>query len=308
MRGCCLVTGEFKKKTCANRRASRVSTHAAIRLPWPAVVHNSPIQTHASPRLPLPAIKQMPIACPNSNCKLACTVEGCRAGPFKSKSDLKRHALQHGTGRRHDCTALGCTRVRSKGFTRSDKLTDHMLAGHDEDDMFVCTRCSSNLSRDLFSIHNPASYISHYRTCPMPRCSTKFHTSRIDLRHNRDRLQSHILEKHDLKARTHFANLLRLRGYDARTCEVICPVCPSPSLFANHGDFIEHLMQMHIQGRACRFHLHDKCDWWCVDYRLKDCTWVSDEIRQHRRTILRICPLFTRWNPLWEDIKCQRQD
>lgn len=186
-----------------------------------------------------------------------------------------------------------------------------MLAGHDDDDMFVCNKCKCTLLRDLFTLHvRDFSTLSKYRTYPMPRCSFKvqsglgWHVICLDKR------QAHLLEKHDLKARIHFADLLGQRGHDARTCEVVCPVCPSPVRFAKHEDFSEHFMQFHFQESVCYRHLDGSyavdCDCRMPSYeRLEYCRSVPNEVRQHRRATFRVWPAIECYSALWDKTICR---
>lgn len=61
---------------------------------------------------------------------------------FKRAGDLKRHRKTHRTGAKDfDCPATGCARKGTKGFWRSDKLRDHLLAKHgiDEEGKLIAT-------------------------------------------------------------------------------------------------------------------------------------------------------------------------
>lgn len=54
---------------------------------------------------------------------------------YKRVSDLKRHRKTHQTGAKdYDCPVTGCIRKGPKGFWRSDKLRDHLLAKHGIDE------------------------------------------------------------------------------------------------------------------------------------------------------------------------------
>lgn len=163
-----------------------------------------------------------------------------------------------------------------------------MLAGHDDDTPVPCNRCGALLTRDLTSIHaaknSTSSKLQDYRTCPMPRCSFKVNhgvrlNGYVDELGYMDKLQHHLHEKHSSSARVTFIDLLRNREYEAQTGEVLCPVCPSPTCFAETKSFVEHFFRTH--------HRH----------------LSLDEFRQHRRAILRIWPNFEDY-PGGEDIKC----
>jgi hypothetical protein len=242
-----------------------------------------------------------------------CDVDGCISKPFKRRGDLRRHSKKHGSQQRYDCPAFDCNRTGKRGFTREDKLVDHMCDGHDDDTIFTCSKCHGQLSRDLVSIHEPRDpdvrKIQVRRTCPLPRCSFKVGWRFVWERHDQkmDTLQSHLLDKHDLKHRLSFANLLEQRGFDAQTCEFVCPICPVTSRFSGQAEFLKHFMQAHFHGPVCGWHANGSCDTEChgrtAYYLLDECTSVPDEVRQHRRTILRIWPCFEKY-PIWEDIKC----
>lgn len=148
-----------------------------------------------------------------------CGTPGCRAKPFKQKGDLNRHSLIHDMVKDLDCSAVDCERRGVQGFARKDKLKDHMLDGHDDDTLFECSRCDMQLERDMWSIHRSWHFyfdLNAHRSCPMPRCSYKLH---VPAHHPErlDKMQQHLLEKHDLHDRTCFTNLLRQRGYDAQS-------------------------------------------------------------------------------------------
>jgi hypothetical protein len=222
-----------------------------------------------------------------------CEVEGCGAGPYKQRGSLTRHSKKHIAQQLYECPAIGCVRIGRSGFTRKDKLVDHMLAGHDEESPFKCSICGGNFPRDIFAVHvnpsGPLYWLSAYRTCPLPRCSHKVNVypGSPGLHTNLKKLQHHLGEKHDLNARIHYTNLLEQRGYDARTREVVCPVCPSRCRFPGHVEFATHFKQVHLGG----------------NYSWKYGS-VPDEVRQVRHTILRIWPGFLIRLAVWEDIKC----
>jgi hypothetical protein len=245
---------------------------------------------------------------------LSCSFEGCRAGPYKRIGDLKRHSRKHDLQRKLDCPAVGCNRIGQKGFSRNDKLTDHILAGHDEDTPFSCDRCGEELTRDLLAVHTGSlwerrNFSSLYRTCPMLRCSFKVHTGHYyNMEGRLERLQHHLLKKHDTKERTHYHGLLRQKSYDAQTCEIACPICPAPCQFPTHDEFHGHFMQVHFHGPLCVEHVDASCELTCdgrrLHLRFKNCFFIPEEVRQHRRAILRVWPHF-RAHPVWFDMRCQ---
>jgi hypothetical protein len=241
-----------------------------------------------------------------------CEIDGC-AQSYRRRGDLTRHKRKHGSQQEtFDCRALHCDRVGKKGFLRRDKLNDHMLAGHDEDTSVTCGYCGKNIPRDLVSLHGPSMYrgiIGAYRTCPVPRCSFKVHIHdfRSDAQFVRmDRLQNHLLEKHDLNHRLTFLNLLKQRGYDAGSCNTVCPICPTNPQFDSHGEFAQHFMQTHFDGPACLDHKERSCRLNCWGRKSRqwpmNCISVPIEVHRHRRTILRIFPDFRNYL-VWEDVR-----
>lgn len=192
-----------------------------------------------------------------------CDVAGC-GSRYKYHGDLTRHKHSHNPTVLHSCPASTCDRIGRRGFSRKDKLVDHMLAGHDDDTLFTCPRCLKELPRDLYAIHKTVSEPIHcWRTCPLPRCSFKKNIygwrSKAIARSNAKALQSHLLEKHDLKARTYYSNLLRQRGWDANTCDYVCPVCPTHIHFSEDGEFEKHFMATHYVGSSCATHTAGSC-------------------------------------------------
>lgn len=245
-----------------------------------------------------------------------CQEPGCYIRSFKRIGDLRRHSRSHDLLQRFPCPASGCNRVGKRGFARADKLVDHMLAGHDENDWFSCASCGWSFVRAEYEVHLNLGYhktdrvdhASGYRTCPQPRCSFKVHighrsSAKID---KLDMLQEHLLEKHDMQARSHFACLLEQKGYDAQTCEVICPACPLQPRFKKHSDFENHFWHTHFQGPSCFEHEAGLCNTTCsfrhAYWRIKKCTSIPDELIQHRLAILRIWPPFGS-HPVWIDVK-----
>jgi hypothetical protein len=91
---------------------------------------------------------------------------------------------------------------------------------------------------------------------------------------------------------------------------VACPICPAIDCFLTHKDFYEHFMQVHFHGPVCGEWGHGRpgksCRQNCYGRhrreRLSQCTMIPDEVKQHRRTILRVWPAFASY-PVWNDIK-----
>ncbi|KAH7391733.1 hypothetical protein BKA66DRAFT_458355 [Pyrenochaeta sp. MPI-SDFR-AT-0127] len=241
-----------------------------------------------------------------------CDHEGCKSQPFKRRGDLTRHQLKHGTHGKLACPAQDCKRHGIRSFVRPDKLRDHILAGHDDDTICLCPDCGKSFTRDLFSVHHyqisvdPFFHLSDYRTCPLPRCSYKVHE-----RHGIDTLQLHILNNHDLKGRARFSDVLLGRGYDFQSLEIICPMCGPNCRFPNHADLYHHFDQFHQHLPICRRHRNTSCPADCsrryVYFRPGTSKSDSDDIRQHRLTILSLWPEF-RHHFVFDDIKrCSRK-
>lgn len=283
-------------------------------------------QENASPHaleesFPTPLSSPLMFTCPHL---------GCKAKSFKRKSELNRHSRTHvsESSHRYSCPALDCSRTAAKGFTRSDKLKDHMLAGHDEDALFVCpeTNCSTALTRDLWAIHmlhstvkqwgeNRDFLISRSRVCPMPRCSFRITPSwYLSQQHEKlDNLRTHLLEKHDFKGRSNYASTLAQKGFKSDACNFKCPLCPKHDGYAAHEEFAKHFCQTHLTVTYCLAHPDKACpidcsvrrDYWHVVKAIRQCKEIPDAVRLHRRTILAIFPGFED-HPVWDDIKHAR--
>ena len=64
------------------------------------------------------------------NNKFRCDAPDCKAA-FNSMADLKRHSAMHCTNPvMYSCDRPGCDRVGDNGFTRKDKLRDHIRQKH----------------------------------------------------------------------------------------------------------------------------------------------------------------------------------
>lgn len=66
-----------------------------------------------------------------ASASFACTQPGCQA-MFRRDTDRIRHeASKHGVnGMLHFCQVLGCPKSLGAGYTRKDKLTEHMWKKH----------------------------------------------------------------------------------------------------------------------------------------------------------------------------------
>jgi hypothetical protein len=264
---------------------------------------------------PYTSVARCQISAPVVNHGFVCDVAGCNSRPFARRGDLTRHKHGHNPRQLHDCPASTCNRKGTRGFFRKDKLFDHILAGHDEDTPFICPECGDDLPRDVVALHlehrflrgTPLTRLDDYRTCPLPRCSFKVRCTRSG--DWSQKLQSHLCEKHDTMERRHYTNLLQSRGYDAQSGKMLCPICPSGLQFSHIPAFSEHFVQIHFDGPVCSVHTDDSCVENCYGQyalrRLRTCTSVPNEVRQHRRTMLRIWPDFADYRGVWDDIRCR---
>lgn len=235
-----------------------------------------------------------------------CNVQGCNSVTFGRRTELLRHQKKHLASRDFSCAAQQCRRTGQHGFTRKDKLIDHMLAGHDEEDLFACPSfgCTISLPRDLLSLHTkqdtPATRLSLYRVCPMPRCSYRIHAWRKPL----DDLRAHIIEQHDQEGRKAYAGLLKERGYDPITVDIVCPLCLCAS--RSHKDFQKHFLTNH--GEIDRWVLQDagstNGSLRCPSFDALQTLSALPLVRQERRVILSLWPQFEAC-PVWDDVKCQ---
>ncbi|OAL53468.1 hypothetical protein IQ07DRAFT_361519 [Pyrenochaeta sp. DS3sAY3a] len=243
-----------------------------------------------------------------------CDHPGCKSKPFKLRADFARHRRIHNPNKEYSCPAQGCKRYGVRGFSRKDKLVDHILAGHDDDTIFSCPkeRCSAQLTRLLFSIHDGAilspehfANLKYYRTCPMPRCGFKIHFTREYERDRLDGLQEHIRNSHDMKGRKNYANTLQERGYDYKSGDITCPLCPVGSFFSNHLAFELHFIDSHTvssdKSEWCR------CDSMPAGLRCSSCLRrlaLADSAPQHRETLLSLIPRIES-HQMFDDIECK---
>ena len=174
-----------------------------------------------------------------------CSVDGCSSRTYGRRTELLRHQKMHNASREYPCAAHDCPRVGQRGFTRKDKLIDHMLAGHDEEALFACPTpgCAIGLTRDMLTLHTqqdtPATKLGLYRVCPMPRCSFRIHAWRKPL----DELRIHIIKQHHQEGRKAYAGLLKSRGYEPVAVNIVCPLCTYAS--QSYTEFQVHLLQGH---------------------------------------------------------------
>ena len=248
-----------------------------------------------------------------------CTEQGCELKSFKRKAELRRHMLKHNGATKFSCLVQGCPRTGTRGFTRLDKLKDHMLAGHDEEEPFECPdrRCTRVFSRDLMALHafrgtqEPRTAvcgaISRLRVCPMPRCSFRVHLYYTGKDSAMNALREHLLEKHNPNGRSAYSATLASKGLDWENCDFQCPICRNN--FAAYREFVEHFVESHLP---------DTCRGWVSDiqritflytrrselHELRE-LWrhtPPQEVYSHRRALLAILPAFEDF-PIWDDIK-----
>lgn len=246
-----------------------------------------------------------------------CDHPGCNANSFKRHADFTRHQRIHTPEKEYSCPAQGCKRYGARGFSRKDKLIDHILDGHDDDTILLCPseRCSAQLTRTFFFVHRQSVLfdqfvaLRYYRTCPMPRCGFRVHVTERFECVPLDRLQDHIRNSHDMNGRTNYANTLRERGYDYRNGDITCPFCPIDSFFSNHLAFQMHLIDCHTENsdvsigkpRWCQ------CDSMSAGLRCLSCLGrlsLADSAPQHRETLLSLIPR-KQWHPMFRDIRCK---
>lgn len=235
-----------------------------------------------------------------------CAVEGCSSSTFKRYTELLRHQKKHNASREFPCAALQCRRRGSNGFTRKDKLIDHMLAGHNEEDDFACPSpgCAVSLTRDMMTLHThqdtPATRLGLYRVCPMPKCSFRIHAWRKPL----DELRSHVIKQHQREGRKAFAGLLKRRGYEPIAADVVCPMCAHAS--QSHEGF-----QVHLLGAHGGISAEELDNLGSINGNLQAPSLVVQQtlsanllVQQERRVIFSLWPQFECF-PVWGDSKCQ---
>lgn len=233
-------------------------------------------------------------------------MDGCGSKTYQRRTELLRHQKKHNASRDYPCAAQRCRRVGQRGFTRKDKLIDHMLAGHDEDTLFACpsSGCVTSLTRDMLNLHSqqdtPATRLGLYRVCPMPRCSFRIHAWRKPL----NELRCHVIEQHHQEGRKAYAGLLKGRGYEPVAVDVVCPLCLHAS--QSHEDFQVHLLTGH--GGMSSKELDDLGS---INGNLQAPSLVVQQtlsanplVPQERRVILSLWPQFECF-PVWDDLKCQ---
>lgn len=235
-----------------------------------------------------------------------CNVDGCGSVTFGRRTELLRHQKKHFTGREFSCVAEHCRRTGQYGFTRKDKLIDHMLAGHHDDELFACPNsgCARSLPRSLLLIHTqqdiPATKLGLYRVCPMPKCSFRIHAWRKSL----DELQAHIIEQHNQEGRKRYAGTLKDRGYEPMAVNIIRPVCLHAS--RSHEGFQVHLLTDHGHISPLELDAMGSINGNMQPPSLAVLKRLSaiPLVRQERRVILSLWPQFEAC-PVWDDVKCQ---
>ncbi|CZR65162.1 uncharacterized protein PAC_15062 [Phialocephala subalpina] len=72
----------------------------------------------------------------NTDARLRCRLPGCNK-VFGRLSDLERHWQSVHLGLRHHCHVRGCPNNKGKGYSRLDKLKDHLRKGHMEGTQYL---------------------------------------------------------------------------------------------------------------------------------------------------------------------------
>ncbi|KAF2489797.1 hypothetical protein BU16DRAFT_164602 [Lophium mytilinum] len=193
---------------------------------------------------------------PNANA-FRCEHPGCGSGrTFKRKYELQRHMKKHTGKRMFSCPVELCDKTGSGAFYRLDKLTNHLKTAHTDDDRWQCyeSGCQAGtMSFDLAKVHMDR----HDRTMPkyLDNRTRAFlnaqNTSRQCLFGNCEKwlpigeMQEH-LRGHTGKERLEQISVLKRMGYDARACDVLCPVCSSKSV--DHEAFALHMESHGAKG------------------------------------------------------------
>lgn len=173
---------------------------------------------------------------------------------FKRKYELDRHMKKHRKEKTYGCTAHGSGRRGHKTFYRLDKLNDHINSAHDEQTRFTCPApgCRiDQLTKDSMKVHcsKHTRFIEDtavsdslrmwYRLevlpCPMQSCHKIYWSPGHLLEH---------LRTHTEEERTAQSAAIAAAGYDAITCEVVCPMCDRRCL--DHHAFADHLEVNHL--------------------------------------------------------------
>ncbi|EKG17367.1 Zinc finger C2H2-like protein [Macrophomina phaseolina MS6] len=141
--------------------------------------------------------------------------------------------LKHQHETSFNCPVINCNRSGCHAFYRMDKLAAHLRAAHEDDDIAKCPcqGCAANLMPlDLLAVHVAehhwdteskviASYAKDMRKCPMPKCRRWVKVCKIA------GPDGHLNTEHEEAERITQAPLLWSQGYDAFTCQIICPCC-----------------------------------------------------------------------------------
>ncbi|KAF2845087.1 hypothetical protein T440DRAFT_283675 [Plenodomus tracheiphilus IPT5] len=237
---CSLMTGKFKKRHELTEGLRSDDMRHACEM--------SPAQPHSDqalrPSLRYPESLQLPT--PKA---FRCPEAGCELKTFHRRSELNRHSRKHQNGPKFMCPVQYCPRVT--GFDRKDKLQDHILSGHDKEELINCSRqgCSASLPRDLWAVHVNLP-LQHRRKCPMPKCSFK-PQGEWEEDYSLIPLRTHLLQGHEVKGRVSYAKVLARAGFAAETCDFLCPICPRGINFGTEKEFARHeLLCLHGFRRA----------------------------------------------------------
>lgn len=188
---------------------------------------------------------------------ITCLEPGCPyKGTFKRKHELSRHMrTKHSKDEgKYPCPVSGCMRRRGRAFARLDKLTDHLLKGHEVGTPLEClelgcrpgfmtlpiwvAHVSQHGLRDVDEGWIGTIQGAAKTSCPIGDCEKSFRF--------RTDLKEHLLNEHSQDHRRSFHQALSDAGFNATTAEECCPICivAIPQCF--NGCF-RHLAQCHIQ-------------------------------------------------------------
>ena len=91
-------------------------------------IPSSPVARPLPVDTPQPTMAYPPTDSPHADGRIACPL---RPVTLKRRADFRRHMLQHQQGaRKHVCPVTECNRQDIRGFTRKDKLREHVRAKH----------------------------------------------------------------------------------------------------------------------------------------------------------------------------------
>ncbi|KAF1982449.1 hypothetical protein K402DRAFT_195359 [Aulographum hederae CBS 113979] len=190
--------------------------------------------------------------------RLECDVPDCQDSAkdltFRSQYELNRHKEnQHSSADapKYPCLASGCDRKGPKAFPRVDKMRDHVRTVHiPRNDSFRCPLpgcVGVEVPLSLFFVHKHQHYrrgwnwpmpLTHaaQRFCPLPNCKK--------ICKSPGALQSHLKSSHSPIERVNEQTAVAEAGYDAASCDTVCPACPFT--VSDHGAFASHMTEQHL--------------------------------------------------------------